>query len=222
MGLEVGPGLGGDRLHFGVGVADFLQVAVGNMAERVARGADFLVDLEATLHLLAIELAEHAVAGKREVLGMLVELGFDRVGQAFMRSVHHFPQERPGQRQREAYANEDGDNADHGSVSFRLARFQAAAAGSLAASSVPSTASVIEKEREIAAQSEAVKNKPPQAVAKIIEGKIGKFLETACLLEQGFVKNPDLKVEAHLAAVAKTLGDTIQVRRFLRYQVGEA
>ncbi|HRI14743.1 MAG TPA: translation elongation factor Ts [Verrucomicrobiota bacterium] len=83
-------------------------------------------------------------------------------------------------------------------------------------------AAVLDKEREIAAQSEAVKNKPPQAVAKIIEGKLGKFLETACLLEQGFVKNPDLKVEAHVASVGKALDDTLQVRRFLRYQVGEA
>ena len=60
------------------------------------------------------------------------------------------------------------------------------------------------------------------AVAKIIEGKINKFLETACLLEQGFVKNPDIKVDAHVGSVAKALGDTLTVRRFLRYQVGEA
>jgi translation elongation factor EF-Ts len=40
-------------------------------------------------------------------------------------------------------------------------------------------------------------------------------------LEQGFVKNPDLKVEAHLGAVSKQLGDTITIRRFLRFQIGE-
>ena len=86
--------------------------------------------------------------------------------------------------------------------------------------SVP--ASVIEKEKEIAAQSDAIKGKPPQAVAKIIEGKLSKFFETSCLLEQGFVKNPDLKVEVHLAAVSKALGDQLVVRKFLRFQVGEA
>jgi elongation factor Ts len=81
---------------------------------------------------------------------------------------------------------------------------------------------VIEKEKEIAAQSDAIKGKPAQAVAKIIEGKLAKFFETSCLLEQGFVKNPDLKVEVHLAAVSKALGDQIAVRKFLRFQVGEA
>jgi elongation factor Ts len=83
-------------------------------------------------------------------------------------------------------------------------------------------AAILDKEREIAAQSDAVRNRPQQAVAKIIEGKLNKFLETACLLEQGFVKNPDLKVEAHVASVGKGLDDSLQVRRFLRYQVGEA
>lgn len=99
---------------------------------------------------------------------------------------------------------------------------QIAAASPVAISRDSVPAAVLDKEREIAAQSEVVKNKPPQAVAKIIEGKISKFLETACLLEQGFVKNPDLKVETHLASVGKALGDTLQVRRFLRFQVGEA
>ena len=86
--------------------------------------------------------------------------------------------------------------------------------------SVP--ASIIEKEKEIASQSDAVKGKPAVAVAKIIEGKLAKFFETSCLLEQGFVKNPDLKVEAHLSAISKALGDQIEVRKFLRFQVGEA
>ena len=99
---------------------------------------------------------------------------------------------------------------------------QIAAASPVAISRDSVPAAILDKEREIAGQSDAVKNKPPQAVAKIIEGKVSKFLETACLLEQGFVKNPDLKVEAHVASVAKSLGDTIQVRRFLRFQVGEA
>ena len=99
---------------------------------------------------------------------------------------------------------------------------QIAAASPVAISRTEVPQAVIDKEREIAGQSEAVKNKPPQAVAKIIEGKINKFLETACLLEQGFVKNPDIKVDAHVGSVAKALGDTLTVRRFLRYQVGEA
>ncbi len=113
-------------------------------------------------------------------------------------------------------------NAEEFKQLVRDITLQIAAASPVAISRDAVPAAILDKEREIAAQSEAVKGKPPQAVAKIIDGKVSKFLETACLLEQGFVKNPDLKVEAHVASVAKSLGDTLQVRRFLRFQVGEA
>jgi len=98
---------------------------------------------------------------------------------------------------------------------------QIAAASPIAISRKDVDPAVIEKEKEIASQSDVVKGKPAMAVAKIIEGKINKFLEATCLLEQGFVKNPDLKVEAHVGIVEKQIGDTITVRRFLRFQVGE-
>src|SRR5690349_13784212 len=79
---------------------------------------------------------------------------------------------------------------------------------------------VIAKEKEIAG--EQVKNKPPQAVAKIIEGKLEKFFQTYCLVDQGFVKkNSEVSVKEHIASIAKQLGDEIAVRRFLRFQVGE-
>lgn len=81
-------------------------------------------------------------------------------------------------------------------------------------------ADVLEKEKEIAA--EQFKDKPPQAVEKIIQGKLEKFFQNICLVDQGFVKNGDLTVAAHIAAVAKELGDEIEVRRFVRFQVGEA
>ena len=83
-------------------------------------------------------------------------------------------------------------------------------------------AELVAKEREIASTSDAVKNKPPQAMVKIVEGKLEKFYQGICLLEQGFVKNPDLTVKAHVAATAKTLGDEITIRRFIRLQVGES
>ena len=80
---------------------------------------------------------------------------------------------------------------------------------------------VIAKEKEIAA--EQVKNKPPQAIAKIIEGKLEKFYQSYCLLDQGFVKkNSEISVKDHVAAVAKQLGDAVTIRRFVRYQVGES
>jgi len=80
---------------------------------------------------------------------------------------------------------------------------------------------VLAKEREIAA--EQVKDKPPQAIAKIVEGKLEKFYQTYCLLDQGFVKrNSEVTVKEHLNSVGKQLGDTIEIRRFVRFQVGEA
>ncbi len=81
-------------------------------------------------------------------------------------------------------------------------------------------AEVVAKEREIAA--EQVKNKPPQAVAKIVEGKLEKYFQTCCLLDQGFVKrNSEISVKEHIGGIAKQLGDEIAIRRFARFQVGE-
>jgi len=81
------------------------------------------------------------------------------------------------------------------------------------------SADVVAKEKEIAA--EQVKNKPPQAIAKIVEGKLEKFFQTYCLVDQGFVKrNSEVSLKEHAASVAKTLGDEITVRRFVRFQVG--
>jgi len=80
---------------------------------------------------------------------------------------------------------------------------------------------VLTKEREIAA--EQVKNKPPQAVAKIVEGKLEKFYQTYCLLDQGFVKrNSEVTLKEHVGSIEKQLGDKIEIRRFVRFQIGEA
>ncbi len=81
-------------------------------------------------------------------------------------------------------------------------------------------ADVVAKEREIAA--EQVKNKPPQAIAKIVEGKLEKFYQSYCLVDQGFVKrNSEISVKEQVGSVAKQLGDEITIRRFVRFQVGE-
>ena len=98
---------------------------------------------------------------------------------------------------------------------------QIAAANPVAVSRDQVDPAVIAKEKEIAA--EQVKNKPPQAIAKIIEGKLEKYFQGFCLLDQGFVKqNSEITVKDHIAIVAKRLGDEISVRRFYRFQVGEA
>jgi len=82
-------------------------------------------------------------------------------------------------------------------------------------------ADVLAKEKEIAA--EQFKDKPPQAVAKIVEGKLEKFYQTYCLVDQGFVKkNSEVSVKEHVGSMAKQLGDEITIRRFVRFQVGES
>ena len=82
---------------------------------------------------------------------------------------------------------------------------------------------VIAREREIAAQSDRFKGKPAQAMEKILTGVLDKFFQTYCLVDQGFVKrNSEVSVKEHVASVAKQLGDEISIRRFVRFQVGEA
>lgn len=98
---------------------------------------------------------------------------------------------------------------------------QIAAGNPLTVSREQVPADVLAKEREIAA--EQFKNKPPQAVAKIVEGKLEKFYQGYCLVDQGFVKqNSEISVKEHVASVAKQLGDEVTIRRFVRFQIGEA
>jgi elongation factor Ts len=99
---------------------------------------------------------------------------------------------------------------------------QIAAASPTAVSREDVPPAVVEKEREIAAQSDRLKGKPPQALEKIIQGMLDKFFQGVCLLEQGFVKDPEKTVRQHVEAVGKQLDDTLTLRRFLRWQVGEA
>ena len=66
-----------------------------------------------------------------------------------------------------------------------------------------------------------VKGKPENVLAKIVEGKLDKFYSTVCLLEQGFIKNPDLTIKEFVATKIAELGENIVIRRFTRYSVGE-
>ncbi len=98
---------------------------------------------------------------------------------------------------------------------------QIAAGHPLAVSREQVPPAVIAKEREIAA--EQVKGKPAPVVEKIVQGKLEKFYQTYCLLDQGFVKkNSEVSVKEHIGTVEKQLGDTVTIRRFVRFQVGEA
>ena len=82
---------------------------------------------------------------------------------------------------------------------------------------VPAT--LVEAERAIYAAQ--VKDKPDSVVARIVEGKLDKFYSTVCLLEQGFIKNPDLTIKELVASKIAEIGENIVIRRFTRYSVGE-
>jgi len=66
-----------------------------------------------------------------------------------------------------------------------------------------------------------VKGKPTNVVTKIVDGKLDKFFSTVCLLEQGFIKNPDQTIKELVSAKIAELGENIVIRRFTRYLVGE-
>src|SRR5213595_2022210 len=78
---------------------------------------------------------------------------------------------------------------------------------------------LIEAEREI--YKAQVKDKPANVVEKIVDGKLDKFYSTVCLLEQGFIKNPDVAIKDLLSSKIAELGENIVIRRFTRYLVGE-
>ena len=77
----------------------------------------------------------------------------------------------------------------------------------------------IAREREIAAAQ--VQGKPANIVEKIVDGKIDKYYSTVCLLEQAFIKNPELTIQDLVNSKIAELGENIVIRRFTRYAVGE-
>ena len=79
--------------------------------------------------------------------------------------------------------------------------------------------SLIEAEREI--YRAQMKGKPDGVINKIVDGKLDKFYSTVCLLEQGFIKNPDQTIKELVNTKIAELGENIVIRRFTRYLVGE-
>ncbi|MDA7859904.1 translation elongation factor Ts [Akkermansiaceae bacterium] len=82
-------------------------------------------------------------------------------------------------------------------------------------------AELVESEKDIFRKQMEGAGKPADILEKIIEGKLGKFYSERCLLEQGFVKEPDTAIKSLLEAKGKELGDTITVNSFLRFGLGE-
>ena len=86
-------------------------------------------------------------------------------------------------------------------------------------------AEMVAKEKTIVAEQvkeeHKAKPKPDNVVEKIVEGKMGKFFQGICLMEQAFVKEPDLSIDAYLKSVISSIKENITIRRFTRFQLGE-
>ncbi len=83
------------------------------------------------------------------------------------------------------------------------------------------TDDVLAKEREIYADQARATGKPEKVLDKIVDGLMSKFYSQACLLEQPFVRDPSITVKDHVAALIQKVGENIQIRRFVRYKLGE-
>ena len=79
----------------------------------------------------------------------------------------------------------------------------------------------LEREREIYKAQAAATGKPPAVVEKIAEGKMAKFYEEVCLIEQPFIKDQSLSIKELIAQKVGKLGENITVRRFARFKVGD-
>ena len=83
------------------------------------------------------------------------------------------------------------------------------------------TEDILEKEREIYTVQARATGKPENVLDKIVDGRMSKYYSEACLLEQPFVKDPAITVRDHIAAHIQKIGENIQIRRFIRYKLGE-
>ena len=81
---------------------------------------------------------------------------------------------------------------------------------------------VVAKERSIYEGQAKELGKPPAAWPKIIEGKLEKFYQENCLLEQAFIKDPSVVIKDLLAQQIAKIGENMNVRRFTRFQLGQA
>ena len=79
----------------------------------------------------------------------------------------------------------------------------------------------LDKEREILKAQALNEGKPEKIVEKMVDGRISKYYEEFCLMEQPFIKDPDKTVHTLLKEKISTIGENISIRRFVRYELGE-
>ncbi len=82
-------------------------------------------------------------------------------------------------------------------------------------------ADVVENEKRILTQQALHEGKPEHIVSKMVEGRIGKFYEEMCILEQPYIREPEISVEQVLRETIAKIGENISIRRFVRYEMGE-
>ena len=80
---------------------------------------------------------------------------------------------------------------------------------------------IIAREKEIFTDQAKSEGKPDNIIEKMVEGRLAKFFQESCLLEQTYIKDPDKKVSDLLTETIATLGENISINRFIRFAVGE-
>ena len=80
---------------------------------------------------------------------------------------------------------------------------------------------IIAREKEIFTDQSKSEGKPDNIIEKMVEGRLSKFFQESCLLEQTYIKDPDKKVSDLLTETIATLGENISINRFIRFAVGE-
>lgn len=94
---------------------------------------------------------------------------------------------------------------------------QIAAASPLYVSPEDIPEEILAREKEMAAEEFAGKDKPQDVIDKIVEGKLGKYYSEVCLLKQPFIKDEDMTIEEHLKNTIAKLGENIQIKKFVRF-----
>jgi elongation factor Ts len=79
---------------------------------------------------------------------------------------------------------------------------------------------IVEKEKGILLAQARESGKPENVLEKMVEGRLKKFFGEVCLLEQAYVKNPDLTIQDYLNEIRAKTGENVIIRRFIRYQLG--
>ena len=80
---------------------------------------------------------------------------------------------------------------------------------------------VIAREKDIYTEQAKAEGKPDNIIKKMVEGRLNKFYQENCLLEQAYIKDPDKKVKDLLTELIATLGENISIKRFVRFAIGE-